>query len=156
MDALRYSLVVDCPAEHAFDTWTARTSSWWPRTHTVSGDACEEVIFEPRVGGRIFERTNAGQEIDWGEVTVWDRPRRLGYLWHIATDRSDGTDIEIVFTELPDATTRIDIEHKGWERLGEKAQPWQDANRWGWEGVLPPYQTACAEGTSEQTTRREA
>ena len=156
MEALRYSLVVNCPAEHAFDTWTARATSWWPRTHTLSGDDCKEVVFEPRVGGRIFERSATGQEIEWGEITVWERPRRLGYRWHIATDRSDATDIEIVFNELPDQTTSIVIEHRGWERLGEKGSPWREANSWGWEGVLPPYQRACAEHASRQAHRREA
>jgi len=148
IEPLRLSLVVECPASHAFETWTARTSAWWPKTHTLSGDSCRDVVFEPREGGRIFERNAAGDEIDWGEVTVWEPPHRLGYLWHIATDRSDATDVEIVFHQLPDSTTRIEIEHRGWERLGDKGAPWRDANQAGWDGVLPPYSLACAERTS--------
>ena len=37
--------------------------------------------------GRIYERTPAGTEHDWGEVTVWEPPARLAYLWHLRPDR---------------------------------------------------------------------
>lgn len=73
----------------------------------------------------------------------WDPPRRLRYLWHIATDPSHATDVEIRFRELPDATTRVEIEHGGWDRLGEMGQRWRDANQAGWDGVLPAYTSAA-------------
>lgn len=63
---------------------------WWPRGHTASGDADAGVVLEPRAGGRIYERTSDGREVDWGEITLWDPPRRLGYRWHIRRDRVDG------------------------------------------------------------------
>ena len=101
-------------------------------------------MFEPRVGGRIFERTSDGQEIDWGEITEWDPPHRLRYRWHIATDVVNATDVEIAFRRLSDSSTRVDIEHGGWDRLGEIGQPWRDANQGGWDGVMPAYLAACA------------
>ncbi len=144
IEPLRLSFVVECPAEHAFSVWTAKTSRWWPVTHTVTAEPGLEVVFEGRRGGRIFERTPAGVEVEWGEVTLWDPPRRLGYLWHIRTDRADATEVEINFVDQGDATTRVDIEHRGWERLGARGPAWQDANRSGWTGVLPHYTAACA------------
>ena len=143
IEPLRLSLVVECPAEHAFAVWTARTTQWWPVTHTVTAQPGLEVVFEGRAGGRIFERTAAGVEVDWGEITVWEPPRRLGYLWHIATDRSDATEVEINFVDQGDATTRVEIEHRGWERLGAKGRSWRDENMGGWSGVLPLYAAAC-------------
>ena len=143
IEPLRLSLVVQCPAEHAFTVWTARTSRWWPISHTVTEEAGLEVLFEPRVGGRIFERTPAGAEVEWGEVTAWDPPRRLGYLWHLNADRSDATDVEITFIDHGDDTTRVEIEHRGWERLGDRGQTWRDRNHSGWGGVLPHFVEAC-------------
>jgi uncharacterized protein YndB with AHSA1/START domain len=144
IEPLRFSFVVDCPVDHAFRVWTARTSGWWPTSHTVTSEAGLQVVFEPSVGGRIFERTPGGVEVDWGEITAWEPPRRLAYRWHIRSDRADATDVEIKFVDQGDATTRVDIEHRGWERLGGRGPGWRDVNRGGWDGVLPYYQAACA------------
>ena len=144
---------VDCPVEHAFDLWTRRTSSWWPVSHTVTAEPGLEVIFEGRAGGRIFERTAGGREVEWGEVTVWEPPVRLCYLWHIRADRSDATEVEIRFIRRSETATRIDIQHRGWERLGARGPNWRDANRSGWNGVLPHFLGACARvSTSDRTT----
>jgi hypothetical protein len=143
IEPFRTSFDVACRPDHAFAAWTEKASSWWPVEHTVSHEAGTKIVFEPRVGGRIFERTPGGHEIEWGEVVEWDPPRRLRYLWHIATDREHATDVDIVFRELPDSSTRIEIEHAGWERLGEIGRSWREANRAGWDGVLPSYVSAC-------------
>jgi uncharacterized protein YndB with AHSA1/START domain len=144
IEPLRLSFVVECPVDHAFSVWTDRTSGWWPASHTVTCEPGLEVVFQPLVGGRIFERTPGGLEVDWGEITAWDPPRRLAYLWHIRTDRADATEVEINFVDQGDATTRVDIEHRGWERLGARGPRWREVNRGGWDGVLPHFQAACA------------
>jgi uncharacterized protein YndB with AHSA1/START domain len=143
IEPLRLSFVVACRPDHAFATWTRKASSWWPVEHTASHEAGAEIVFEPHDGGRIFERTPGGDEIEWGRVVEWDPPRRLRYLWHIATDPKNATDVEIVFRELPDASTQVEIEHGGWDRLGEIGQAWRDANHAGWDGVLPSYTQRC-------------
>jgi hypothetical protein len=150
IEPLRMSFVIDCPVDHAFRVWTARTSRWWPVTHTVTAETGLEVVFEAGPGGRIFERTQAGMEVDWGEITVWEPPRRLGYLWHIRTDRADATEVDIAFSDQGDATTRVDIEHRGWERLGSRGPGWRDANQSGWDGVLPHYVAACSRASSSR------
>jgi len=129
---------------------TSETSRWWPVTHTVTAETGLEVVFEAGPGGRIFERTAAGVEGDWGEITVWEPPRRLGYLWHIRADRADATEVEIAFSDHGDATTRVEIEHRGWERLGTRGPGWRDANRSGWDGVLPHYLSACSRAGSSR------
>jgi hypothetical protein len=55
---------VACSPAHAFDTWTSRTSTWWPRSHSMTSSPGLEVTFEPRPGGRVFERTPEGVEHD--------------------------------------------------------------------------------------------
>jgi Activator of Hsp90 ATPase homolog 1-like protein len=145
IEPLRLSFEVGCPVEHAFSVWTRRTSAWWPVSHTVTAEPGLEVVFEGRSGGRIFERTPSGVEVDWGEIRVWEPPRRLTYLWHLRADRADATEVDISFTDLGNATTRVDIEHRGWDRLGAKGLARRDANRAGWGGLLPHYQAACAQ-----------
>jgi hypothetical protein len=100
------------------------------------------VVLEGRPGGRIFERTATGVELEWGEVTVWEPPTRLGYLWHLRGDRADATAVEITFVDQGNSTTRVEIEHRGWERLGAQAQDWRNANHNGWNTLLPHYLNA--------------
>lgn len=148
IDPLELAFDIDCPPAHAFEVWTTRFGQWWPRDHSVSGDPTA-VVLEPRVGGRIYERVADGTEIDWGEVTAWEPPVRLAYVWHIRRDRADATDVELIFTDAGAGTTRLQIVHSGWERLGAGAQEWRDANRGGWSGLLPHFTRYLAIDTPE-------
>jgi len=139
IEPLRFSFEVDCPAAHAFETWTHQIARWWPADHTVSAEPGLRVVLEPFVRGRIYEQTPSGIEHDWGEVTVWEPPRRLVYLWHLRTDRADATEVEITFSEVAEARARVDIEHRGWERLGARGPAWRDRNYGGWSTLFPHY-----------------
>jgi uncharacterized protein YndB with AHSA1/START domain len=143
VNPLELEFTVDCAPDLAFDTWARDTSRWWPKGHTVSAHPALSVIIEPRSGGRIFERTPTGDEHDWGEVVVWEPPHRLVYMWHMASDRSDATEVEVTFSGAED-TTRVRIVHRGWERLGTRGEELRERNRQGWEGLLVHYRELCA------------
>lgn len=150
IEPIQLSFEVDCPIEHAFEVWTAGISGWWPSDHTVSARTDLTVVLEGRAGGRIFEREVDGAEHDWGEVTAWEPPKRLAYTWHLNRDRSDATDVEIRFVAASDTATRVEIEHRGWQRLGAGGMSWRDRNKGGWSTLLPYYVAACAATTSGQ------
>jgi Activator of Hsp90 ATPase homolog 1-like protein len=137
IEPIRLAFDVDCPPDHAFETWTSRIGQWWPLDHTVSAENGLSVVLEGRPGGRIFECTPAGIEHEWGEVTVWEPPTRFGYLWHLRRDRADATDVEIRFVERGGGLTRVEIVHSGWERLGTEGESWRDRNHGGWATLLP-------------------
>jgi uncharacterized protein YndB with AHSA1/START domain len=80
---------------------------------------------------------------DWGEVLVWEPPRRLAYLWHLRFDRSDATEVSVTFTEAPTGT-EVRIVHHVWERHGAAGPERRERNRKGWAGVLEHYRRACA------------
>ena len=147
IEPIRLAFEVDCPADHAFDVWTGRIAQWWPSDHTVSGETGLAVVLEGREGGRIFERTAAGVEHEWGEVTVWEPPSRFAYLWHLHRDRADATEVEIRFVGRGDETTLVEIEHRGWEALGADAAEWRDRNQGGWATLLPHFRAAAADRT---------
>jgi Activator of Hsp90 ATPase homolog 1-like protein len=146
IDPIRIEFDVACDPDHAFSTWATRIDTWWPRSHSVTAEKDLEVVLEGRVGGRIFERTASGAEHDWGEVTIWEPPVRLGYLWHLRRDRADATDVEVRFIAAGDGITRVEIEHSGWERLGAEGESWRDRNRGGWGSLLPHFQEAIQAG----------
>ena len=147
IEPLRLSFEVDCAPDHAFMTWTERIATWWPADHTVTGEAHLQVVVEGRVGGRIYERTTSGLEHEWGEVVAWEPPDRLVYLWHLRRDRADATEVEIRFRPVGDAT-RVEIEHRGWERLGADGTAARDRNFGGWSTLLPHFIDAAGGGTS--------
>jgi uncharacterized protein YndB with AHSA1/START domain len=146
IDPIELELTVPCVPGHAFEVWTARTSLWWPRSHSVSGADGLVVTFEPRVGGRVFERTPDGAEHDWGEVTAWEPPGKLAYLWHLRQDRADATQVTITFEPAADGTL-VRIMHTGWERLGARGDELRRRNTMGWAGLLPHY-TAAIPGSA--------
>jgi uncharacterized protein YndB with AHSA1/START domain len=141
-EPLHLTVDLRCTAEHAFRVWTTKLSQWWPADHTVTGAPDIEVFLEGRVGGLIFERTPAGVVHEWGEITAWEPPQRLRYLWYLRQDRADASEVEITFVDLG-ATTRVEIVHSGWERMGAAGPDKRQKNVAGWRGVLPHFVAAC-------------
>jgi uncharacterized protein YndB with AHSA1/START domain len=142
------SFDVACSVEHAFAVWTSGIGTWWPSDHTVTGQPGLVVVMQRGVGGRIYERTSDGAEHDWGEVTAWNPPTQLAYLWHLGGDGADATEVEIRFLTRGAAATRIEIVHRGWERLGTTAEKWRDRNQAGWQTLLPYFLAVIAKGNS--------
>lgn len=101
-------------------------------------------MFEPRNGGRVYERTPDGTEHAWGEVLDYEPPYRLAYTWHIGRELADATEVEISFAEDGE-TTIVTIVHRGWERLGKAGAEIREGNRRGRAGLLPHFQRACLE-----------
>ncbi len=114
----------------------------------MSGEANLQIVLEGAVGGRIYEQTESGVEHDWGEVTIWQPPSRLGYRWHLRTDAAEATDVEIHFLARGANETRIEIEHRGWERLGAHGETVRQRNRAGWDSLLPRYRAAVEKGVA--------
>jgi uncharacterized protein YndB with AHSA1/START domain len=150
IEPLRMSFEVDAPLDHAFATWTDGIDRWWPADHTHTGEPDLTIVLEGRVGGRIFERTRDGQEWDWGRITVWEPPARLVYLWHLKRDPAEATEVEIRFEATAAETTRVEIEHRGWEALGAEGQTWRDRNLGGWATLLPHYREAASAATVKE------
>lgn len=131
---------VGVPPAHAFDVWTQRCATWWPRSHTMSGDP-SAITFEPRPGGRIVEHAPGGDH-DWGEVLAWEPPERLRCLWHPFFDRSEATEVDITFRAV-EAGTAVRIEQRGWEQLGDAGPPRQARTKEAWGVVADAFVRAA-------------
>lgn len=141
-EPIRLSFDVGCTPEHAFTLWTTRLSTWWPRDH-VAGTGEVEIVFDGAVGGRIYQRDSTGREHQWGTVTQWEPPTRVAYTWHLHADATDATLVEVRFVPVDGGTTRVEIDHSGWERLGEPASERRRRNQRGWESVIPAFTGAA-------------
>ena len=142
-EPIRIEFEVACSPAHAFDTWANKTSMWWPRSHSMSSAPGLVVTFESRPGGRITSAPPTGPSTTGARSLAWEPPRRLAYLWHLGTDRSRATEVDISFTG-GDAGTTVTIVHRGWERLGPDGPAWRQRNLGGWSGLLSHYRQAAA------------
>jgi uncharacterized protein YndB with AHSA1/START domain len=143
-EAIKRTVTVDCPIEHAFATFTERIHEWWPLgTHSIefgeSGTRPETVIFQGGAGGQVYERTTKGEELKWANIVAYEPPHRFVLAWNPSREQ-DGprTEIEVTFTD-EGGKTRVDLEHRGWERLGERAAEARQGYSEGWEHVLASY-----------------
>ena len=126
------TITVDTSVETAFETFTRQLSSWWPRgSHSLFDDR-EEVVFEERVGGRVYERSTDGAEGDWADVLAWEPPHRFVLRWRVNPKRRP-TEVEVRFT-AENGGTRVDLEHRGWDDAEGRAN--YDT---GWDVVLGRY-----------------
>ncbi len=140
---VRKSVVVDCSQQHAFDTFTDRIYTWWPfETHSPSEERPEAAVFEPRVGGRVYDRLAGGEEHEWATVLVWEPPDRFVIDWHVSP-KKPSTELEVRFTP-EGAKTRVDLEHRGWEAYGDEADETYASYNSGWETVLRPFVEAAS------------
>jgi uncharacterized protein YndB with AHSA1/START domain len=130
-EAIRKTVLVDFTPEEAFDLFTRRIAKWWPvRTHSYGGDAVTDVVFEPEVGGRVYEVTDKGEQ-DWARVREFDPPNRFLLEWLIGD--AGGTEVEVTFApEGPG--TRVVLEHRGFTSLDPR-----ERYESGWDVVLAPF-----------------
>jgi hypothetical protein len=118
---------------------------WWPRSHSINSTPLADVIVEPRVGGRWYERGADGAECEWGKVLVWDPPGRLILAWQLDAnwkyDPALVMEVEISFIALQGGSTRVELEHRNLERYGDKAAAVRDAlgSERGWLGILKSF-----------------
>jgi uncharacterized protein YndB with AHSA1/START domain len=137
------SVTIAAPVEHAFRVFTEEIHTWWPlRTHAVDTEHSETVVLEGHEGGRLFERTPAGEEHLWGTVVLWEPPRRVGYIWHPGRGAETAQEVEVTFTRQGDET-RVDVRHWGWEKLGDRLDETIASYNDGWDLVLRRYVEAA-------------
>ena len=140
---VRKTVVVDTPVEHAFRVFTERLGEWWPvRTHSVHEEEAETAGLEPRLGGALYEVWPGGR-VDWGTVTAWEPPRRLVFTWRPGLPLEEETEVEVRFS-AEGASTLVELEHRGWEARGDKAERMRSGYDTGWEPVLARFAEAAA------------
>lgn len=147
-EALRNSVTVPLSEADAFELFVDRFSEWWPlSSHHIGERPAVKAIIEPHAGGRWFERDEAGAECEWGSVLAVERPGRILLGWQLTPtfeydpDPARATEVEITFEAQGDASTRVTVEHRGFEVYGEAAGAMRDsvAGEGGWSRLLELY-----------------
>ena len=151
---VRKSVVVQATPERAFDVFTARIDRWWPKTHGIGAAPIKESIIEPFVGGRWYTRCEDGSDVVVGHVRVWQPGVQLVVTWEVNAawkpDARVAFASEIYVRFAPDAAggTRVDLEHRHFERMGSaEGEAMRNGVDNGWPGLLNLYVAEVAAGT---------
>src|SRR5918999_2166960 len=127
---IQVQVVVGAPIAQAFTVFTEGIGTWFPPEYNLLAVPIAARVFEPRVGGRVYDRGVDGSECHWGRVLAYEPPNRVVISWDISprwqleTDPEKTSEVEVRFVAEAPERTRVLLEHRHLERHGE-----------GWEGV---------------------
>jgi len=145
--SVQHSIIVEAPIDRAFSVFTEGIGSWFPSEYNLLDVEIAERVFEPRAGGRIYDRGTDGTECHWGRVLACDPPDQVVFSWDISpqwqieSDPEKTSEVEVRFySEAPDRT-RVELEHRNLDRHGDG---WEQtrasvAGDGGWPGCLQAF-----------------
>ena len=149
---VRREIVVEAPIERAFSVFTERFGDFKPPEHNLLAVAIAETVFEPKVGGHIYDRGVDGSECRWARVLAFEPPNRVVFSWEISpqwqivTDPGSTSEVEVRFVAETPQRTRLELEHRHLERHGEGWQAVSDgvADEAGWPLYLARFAALLA------------
>ncbi len=128
--SIRTSVEVEVPIDRAFRVFTEDFDRIKPRDHNMLEVDIAESVFEPRAGGRVYDRGVDGSECEWARVLTYEPPDRIVFSWdinpqwQIETDLEKTSEVEVRFTADGPERTRVELEHRHLDRHGD-----------GWDGM---------------------
>lgn len=145
--SINLQIVVEAPIERAFRVFTEKFDSFKPREHNLLAVPIAQTVFEPRVGGYVYDRGVDGSECRWARVLVYEPPSRvvmswdISPRWQIETDPAKTSEVEVRFIAESAKRTRVELEHRYLERHGLGWESVRDgvAGDAGWPLYLERY-----------------
>ncbi len=147
--SVRTSIVVEAPIERAFSVFTEDFGGFKPPEHNMLEVEIAETVFEPRVGGYLYDRGVDGSMCRWARVLAYEPPHRvviswdISPQWQIETDPAKTSEVEVRFSSETPERTRVELEHRNLDRHGEGWEEERDGV--GSEGGWPLYLHRFAE-----------
>jgi uncharacterized protein YndB with AHSA1/START domain len=129
---------VGAPIEHTFTVFTEGIGTWWNPSHHLLEGELAEMVFEPRIGGHIYDRMADGRENHWSRVLAYQPPGRVVFSWDInlqwqpETDPTRTSEIEVTFTAEGPERTHVVLTHRHLDRHGDGWQAMRSAVGSGW------------------------
>lgn len=156
VEPIRKSVVVKAPLERAFALFVGKFDAIKPREHNLLAVPIAETVFEPRVGGHIYDVGVDGSRCLWARVLEYQPPHRvvfswdIGPTWQVESDPAKTSEVEVRFTAEPDGRTLVELEHRHLERHGDGWRSVADGvgGEAGWPLYLQRYGEVVAAAES--------
>jgi Activator of Hsp90 ATPase homolog 1-like protein len=153
-ESVRRHIVVNASIEAAFALFTERFGDIKPLEHNLLAVPIAETVFEPWVGGHIYDRGVDGSVCRWARVLVCDSPTRvvftwdIGPTWQVETDLAKTSEVEVRFTAESADRTRVELEHRHFDRHGPGWEAVADGvdNDAGWSLYLQRFTGLVSDG----------
>ena len=146
--SVKKSIVVNATPQEAFDVFTSGMDSWWPKSHGIGSTPIKQSIIEPFVGGRWYSICEDGSQAVVGHVRAWQPGALFVVSWEINAEwkpdaRAEfASEVEVRFV-ADAAGTRVDLEHRNFERMGAHAgEIMRNGVDQGWPGLLALFADA--------------
>jgi hypothetical protein len=158
-DSVRLQLTVALSQAAAFERFRHDVFQWWPRADTWCGNCLEDLHFEGRKGGALWERGPEGLRLDMARVLRWVAPERMILRWHVGPggvpepDPAKASEVEIRFSKA-DGGTLIELEHRGLERKGEGEAEQRAVMAVRWLQILQAFSDFLAPEVERAAARR--
>jgi len=153
---VRKSVIVEATSERAFEVFTAGIDRWWPKSHNIGTEALSESVIEPFVGGRWYSKLEDGTELVIGHVRTWEPGARFVVSWEISADwKPDprvafASEVDVRFVAEAGGRTRVELEHRNFERMGAEAgATMREAVDGGWPALLDLLAKEAARGEAQ-------
>jgi len=147
---VRKTILVSATPQQAFDVFTAGLDRWWPKTHGIGSTPVRQSFIEPYVGGRWYSTHEDGSSITIGHVIVWQPPKRLIVSWEVSADWKPDprpaftSEVEVRFAPEGEGRTRVELEHRDFERLEKGGEKMRSDVDGGWPGLLELFAAEAA------------
>jgi uncharacterized protein YndB with AHSA1/START domain len=147
-EVVRRQIVVPASLDKAFAVFTERFGDFKPPEHNLLAAPIAETVFEPRVGGFIYDRATDGSECRWARVLAYEPPHRvvfswdIGPTWQIESEPENTSEVEVRFVADGEERTRVELEHRNLDRHGPGWQSVADGvgHDQGWPLYLARYE----------------
>jgi uncharacterized protein YndB with AHSA1/START domain len=125
---------------------------------TIGKSPMKKAVMEPRLGGRWYELAEDGSETNVGKILVWDPPRRLVISWDINSswqpDLTVSSEVEVRFMAQGPNATRVELEHRNFERLGPQAgAAMRKTVDGGWPGLLEHFKEEAETSSAKRAAQ---
>lgn len=149
---IQQEITINAPPARVFDALTADIGAWWGAPYLLNDAWARNIVFEPALGGRVYEDWGNGEGAMWATVTSIKRDDHVELTGRIGMG---GAVIGIVaFTLEPRGkATLVRLTHRAAGEISDQQQSGYDK---GWQDLVGHRLKAFVETGERLGVRRES